>query len=140
MSLETTDSLIKDRLVCEVKHDTVCSRLQQETNLTRQKATDICRAAETSTQQMKAIQGLSAEGNVDIVKRKMVKNKPNKAVEYIPLTSQKCRKCGYKHEPPKCSAFGKFCKNCKRKKKSLKSAKVRKCMNYRKMTVTQNVS
>lgn len=45
-----TDSLIKDRIVCGVKADTVRSRLLRETGLTLQKATDICRASETSTQ------------------------------------------------------------------------------------------
>ena len=46
------------------------SRLLRETDLTLQKATDICRAAETSTKQMKATQGMSAEETVDIVKKK----------------------------------------------------------------------
>ena len=82
------------------------SRLLRETDLTLQTATDICRAAETSTQQMKAIQGMSAEGNVDIVRKNVIKNKPNKTVEYKPVTSQTCGKCGYiKHEPRKCPAL-----------------------------------
>ena len=68
---DLTDSLIKDRLVCGVKQDTVRSRLLWETDLTLQKAIDICRAAETSTQQLKAMQGMLAEGNVDIVRKKV---------------------------------------------------------------------
>lgn len=123
---DLTDSLIKDRLVCGVKQDTVRSRLLRETDLTLQKAIDTCRAAETSTQQMKAIQGMSAEGNVDIVKKKVLKNKPNKAVEHKPVNSHECGKCGYKHEPRKCPAFGKFCKNCNRKNHFAKKCKSKK--------------
>ena len=67
---DLTDSLIKDRLVYEVKQDTVRSRLLRETDLTLQKATDICRAAETSTQQLKAMQGMSAEGILTSLGRK----------------------------------------------------------------------
>ena len=67
------DSLIKDRLVCGIKQDTVRSRVPRETDLTFKEAIiGICRVAETSTQQIKAIQGMSAEGIVDIVRKKVV--------------------------------------------------------------------
>ena len=116
---DLTDSLIKDRLVCGVIKDSVRSRLLRETELTLQKAIDICRAAETSTQQMKVIQSSSSGatgGNVDIVKKKIVKSKSQKNTDNksagTPI-KQKCGKCGYKHEPRKCPAFGKLCHNCK---------------------------
>ena len=113
---DLTDSLIKDRLVCGVIKDSVRSRLLQETELTLQKAIDICRAAETSTQQMKVIQSTSSGAtgsNVDVVKKKIVKSKSLKNTG-SPM-KQKCGKCGYKHEPRKCPAFGKLCNNCKKK-------------------------
>ena len=51
--------------VCGVIKDTVRNRLHRETDLTFQKAIDMCRSAETSTQQLKALQSLlAAEGNV----------------------------------------------------------------------------
>ena len=83
MNLEIlADSLLRDRLVCEVKKDTVRSRLLlREIYLTLQKAIDICHAAETSIQQLKTMQSMSAEGNVDIVKMKVFKNKPSKRAE-----------------------------------------------------------
>ena len=118
---DLTDSLIKDRLVSGVIKDSVRSRLLRETELTLQKAIDICRAAETSTQQMKVIQSTSSGAtgsNVDIVKKKIVKSKLVKNTDNKPAGStikQKCGKCGYKHEPRKCPAFGKLCHNCKKK-------------------------
>ena len=118
---DLTDSLIKDRLVCGVIKDSVQSRLLRETELTLQKAIDVCRAAETSSQQMKVIQSSSSGvtgGNVDVVNRKIVKSKSLKNTDNKPAGStrkQKCRKCGYNHEPRKCLAFGKLCHNCKKK-------------------------
>ena len=111
---DLTDSLIKDRLVCGVIKDSVRSRLLRETELTLQKAIDVCRAAETSSQQMKAIQSTSSGAtgsNVDVVKRKSVKSKSLKSTDNKSAGStikQKCGKCGYKHEPRKCPAFGKL--------------------------------
>ena len=93
----------------------------RETELTLQKAIDVCRAAETSSQQMKAIQSTSSGAtgsNVDVVKKKIVKGTSVKNTDNKPAGStikQKCGKCGYKHEPRKCPAFGKLCHNCKKK-------------------------
>lgn len=122
------DSLIKDRIVCGVKSDTVRSRLLRETDLSLQKAIDICRAAETSSQQMKAIQGATNEGNVDVVRNKSLKSKPHKGSEKKSQQKMKqnCGKCGYKHEPAKCPAFGKLCNNCKKKNHFAKQCKSKK--------------
>ena len=102
------------------------SRLFRETYLTLQKAIDICRAAETSTQQLKAMQSLSAEGSVGIVKKKVFKNKPSNSAENKAETIQICRKCGYKHEPRKCPAFGKVCKNRNKRNRFAKKCKNKK--------------
>ena len=116
-----TDSLIKDRLIYGVIKDSVRSRLLRETELTLQKAIDVCHAAETSSQSMKVIQSTSSGAtgyNVDIVKKKILKSKSLKYTDNKPTGSpmkQKCGKCGYKHEPRKCPAFGKLCHNCKKK-------------------------
>ena len=70
---------------------------------------------------MKAIQSTSSGAtgsNVDIVKKKIVKSKSLKSTDNKSAGStikQKCGKCGYKHEPRKCPAFGKLCHNCKKK-------------------------
>ena len=115
------DCLIKDRLVGGVIKDSVPSRLLRETELTLQEAIYICRTAETLTQQMKIIQSTSSRAtgsNVNFVKKKIVKSKSVKNTDNKPTRSpikQKCGKCGYKHEPRKCPAFGKLCHYCKKK-------------------------
>ena len=42
------------------------------------------------------------------------------------MTSQICGKCGYKHEPRKCPAFGKICKNCNKRNHFAKKCKSKK--------------
>ena len=125
---DLTDSFIKDRLVSRVKQYTVRSRLLQEADLTLEKAVDICRAAETSTQQLKAMQGMLAEGNVDIVRKKVFKNKPRNRAENKTVTSQISGKCGYKHDPRKCPAFDKICKNCNKRNHFAKKCKSKKML------------
>ena len=83
---DLADSLLRDRLVCGVKKKTVRSRSLREADLT----IEICRSAETSSQQLKAMQSLSAEGNGDIVRKKEFKNKPNKSAETKAETIQIC--------------------------------------------------
>ena len=45
---ELKDSLIRDRIVCGIRNDTVRARLLRERELTLQSAIDICMAAEVS--------------------------------------------------------------------------------------------
>ena len=93
---------------------------------------------ETSTQQLKAMQSLSAaEENVDIVRQKVTKNKAGKSVEQKTVTGQICGKCGYKHEPLKCSLLVKFAENATKETTLLRNANLRKCMKCMPMTVTQ---
>ena len=107
-----------------------------------QKAIDVCHAAETSSQQMKVIQNTSSEAtgsNVDVVRKKVVKSKSLKSTDNKPAgytIKLKCGKCGYKHEPRKCPAFGKLCHNCKKKNHFSTVCKNKKCMNCKKMTMT----
>ena len=49
------EGLIRDRIVCGIKNDSVRSRLLREKDLTLQKCIDICRAAEASEVQMKEL-------------------------------------------------------------------------------------
>ena len=129
---DLSDSLIKDRIVCGVIMDTVRSRLLRETDLTLQKAVDICRAAEASSQQLKVLQTALAGAsgsNIDFVRKKSDKNKLMKNTENRPAASQqkqKCGKCGYKHEPRKCPAFGKICMNCKKKNHFMRQCRSKK--------------
>ena len=85
---DLTDFLIKDRLVCGVIKDSVRGRLLRETELTLKKAIDECSAAKTSTEQMNVFQSTSSGatgGNVDFVKKKIVKSKSLKNTDISQL-------------------------------------------------------
>ena len=58
------DGLIRDRIVCGIKNQSLKERLLRETDLTLTKAIDICRAAEVSREQVKAL-GDKTPANVD---------------------------------------------------------------------------
>ena len=42
------------------------------------------------------------------------------------MTTQICGKCGYKHEPCNCPAFGKVCKNCNKRNHFAEKCKSKK--------------
>ena len=52
---ELCESLIQDRIVCEIVCDTMREKLLQETDLSLPKAIDMCRASEFSKRQTKSI-------------------------------------------------------------------------------------
>ena len=124
------ESLIRDRIVCGVKTDTVRARLLREPDLSLRKAIDICRAAETSETQMKS---LSDEKSLDFLRKKgQSRPKHEKGKKRTQLTRKEetsmynCRKCGYKHEKRKCPAYGKKCNNCQRSNHFAKMCKRQK--------------
>ena len=49
------DGLIRDRIVCGIRNQTLKERLLREADLTLKKAVDICRAAEISREQVKSL-------------------------------------------------------------------------------------
>ena len=117
------DSLITDRIVCGTNSKSVRERLLRETDLSLQKATDICRASEASKSQVKTMSAASsAESNVDAVKKKVgfkKKSRQNRQASDTWKTKEskekpklQCSKCGICHEPKKCPAYGKECYRC----------------------------
>ena len=67
-----SDSLIRDRIVGSIINDSTRSRLLRTTDLTLEKAVDMCRASETTAAQMKTLtvsQGASPDSEVYAVER-----------------------------------------------------------------------
>ena len=62
------DGLIRDRIVCGIKNQSLKERFLRETDLTLTKAVDICRAAEVSRKQVKAL-GDKSPVNVDALRK-----------------------------------------------------------------------
>lgn len=109
---QLTDSPIRDCIVCGVANDQVRARILREPDLSLSKAIDICRANEPTQSHMKA---LHEENEVAVNKLSKIKltKKPN---DSSVGDKSECSKCGYKHEPRKCPAYGQTCKVCSRKK------------------------
>ena len=73
---ELKDSLIRDRIVCGIRNDTVRARLLRERELTLQSAIDICRAADVSESQLRE---MGDEKNVHAIKERKQRYKQRDA-------------------------------------------------------------
>ena len=107
------DSMISDRIVFGVSDTRLKERLLRESSdLTLEKAASLCRAAEASKTQLKELR-TSEKKPVYVLK---LKPKPKHSVNTSRQQQQfNCRKCGTKHLPRSCPAFGRLCLICKGK-------------------------
>jgi len=107
---QSEEDMLRDKLVFAFKDVAVKERLLRETGLTLKKAVDLCRAAESSKQQIRAMTGEGAHAAVNVhpvgvqYGRQHV-NKPQS-------TSASCSFCGGHHAKGQCPAFGKQCNKC----------------------------
>ncbi|XP_030578703.1 uncharacterized protein K02A2.6-like [Archocentrus centrarchus] len=99
------DSLIRDRIVCGGNNTSMRERLLREKNLTLDTCLQLCRAAELSKENVKAITSAIAE-EVHAVQGAQYQSTDSNTVQ--------CKFCGKTHEKrkEKCPAFGKKCAKC----------------------------
>ena len=127
------DSLIRDRVVCGIVDDKVRARLLRETDLTLQKAIDICRANEITSKQVKTLANegaITADINAiqhskDATKKKLKSRDQNLSTkERLAPRSQRssqrsptvCSRCGGKHgKQHNCPAVGATCHKCNKR-------------------------
>lgn len=124
------DLLIRDRIVCGVREDQV--HVIRETDLMLKRATDICRANEMTSNQVKV---LTEEIEVKIRSVKHLKKADRTKAKSSPAlrktrmkmnendkkAQSKCSRCGYEHGPKKCPAYGKTFVTCNKKKHFVKN-------------------
>lgn len=116
--------------------DQVRGRLLREPDLTLDKAIDVCRANELSQSQLKSL-----HEEVEIPVHEVSKQKQHDKKKDRSATSQSvkmrnlgdCTRCGYKHEPRKCSACAQVCKLCHRKNHYAKMCNSRRHSDNHKM-------
>ena len=98
---ECENSLMRDRIVVGIRSTATRQELLRERELTLDRCVDMCRAAEQSMTQTKA---MSTPETVH-----GVYEKPRKGPTLI-----QCKYCGSKHarDKAKCAAFGKNCSSC----------------------------
>jgi len=100
-----TESMIRDRIVLGCPDRQVQERLLRESDLTLQKALDVCRAAEATKSQMKSITCNSSDTAA-------VNNHMQHRTTTTDVSDRKCGNCGGTHPPRSCPAFGKLSNKC----------------------------
>ena len=109
----TPEEILRDRLVFGIKDDKVRERLLRESNLTRSKTDEICRAAESMIEQMKVVGHVDSSGATVSAVRSHQKHKQSSIDKpYHTKHTRECWNCGCRHEYNQkdlCPAYGKIC-------------------------------
>ena len=105
---EEKEKALRDRLVMGVRSDAVRKALLQEKELTLEKAADICRCTEATSQYMTKMAPSSTQPETE----EAVAEMSAKAERPKPAELMNCKFCAEKHRRGRCSAFGKLCSNC----------------------------
>ncbi|KAJ8366952.1 hypothetical protein AAFF_G00336410 [Aldrovandia affinis] len=110
------DSLIRDQIVIGVLDKKVRMQLLKEPDLSLDKAIRICQASESAKMQLKSFDTDSGSAAVDAVQRRVkgASRMNSKGKAHTPDESN-CDKCGGKHAPRSCPAYGRDCNKCGRK-------------------------
>lgn len=103
------DSLLKDKIIIGIRNDTVREKLLSEADLTLQRTTQVCRASELASKQLKVFQNQYEPDVSAFNKSKSAANKSKSNDTYD------CKRCGKKHAPKSCPAYQQKCNKCKRK-------------------------
>ncbi|PIK45343.1 hypothetical protein BSL78_17808 [Apostichopus japonicus] len=120
---DLNDSLIRDRIVCGIRSDSLRERMLREPDIKLDTAINMCRAAEVSKTQVKNL-GITEKEKMCYpaalnYQNKGNKNHANSTVTYTRPTRDsdkpkqfKCKRCATTHGPRECPAYGKNCSNC----------------------------
>ena len=103
------ESLIRDRIVLGCADQRLQERLLREPDLTLIKALDLCRAAESTRDQMRCLKGDSGSS---IPVHSVQKPKQKASNNSQRGRSSTCSRCGQSHAPKSCPAWGKQCTKC----------------------------
>ena len=109
-----SDELIRDRIVIGISESSMRARLLRESDLTLNRAIDMCRASEQATCQLRELDHDSEV--VQYTKHNKSNHKNNKAQNEKKSRGSNvtnCQYCGRSHKKGQCPAFGKKCNKCK---------------------------
>jgi len=118
------ESIIRDRIVIGIRDDATRRKLLQVRKLTLSSATDICRATEVATKQLRdmttpdevnALQHASHRSPTRSKQRTRYMAEPERTMQH--RSHPRCDYCGRAHEPSKeaCPAYGQTCGKCSRR-------------------------
>ena len=100
------DELLRDRIVVGIKDQHTRARLLRESDLTLQKALDVCRSSELASLHL---QKMEPTETVHSMMSKRRSKKPAQTAKDL-----NCSYCGNKHDKGKCPAYGHTCEYCHR--------------------------
>ena len=93
---EMTNELLRDRLVCGIKEDSIREVLLQTRNLTLPEAIDICKSAEIASTQLKSMADLEKqESKVHVIRKKLRKVSHKEEVKVLNEQTRKKSQCSY---------------------------------------------
>ena len=120
------DSMIRDRIVLGCPDPRLQERLLREPDLTLAKALPICRAAEATKEQLRAIAGTTSVHHVEPghgAQSSSRKTRPRGRGTIRPEVDRNrsevqsqpsCRNCGRNHPPKSCPAYKQICRACQK--------------------------
>lgn len=115
-----TDRMIRDRIVLGIRDKMLQERLLRIEDLNLQKAIDYCRAAKVSK-----VQARNLQAEIDSIRKK--EQKKSKIIKGKEATQKlDCRRCGTRHGPRECPAYGKKCNKCGKLNHFVNSCRVKK--------------
>ena len=103
---EQETTLMRDRIVLTCPDSRLQERLLREADLTLDKALALCRAAETTQQQLRAIKTGSDQPSSTLTSIEAVSS------QHYATQRKTCGNCGTSHLPKACPAYGKDCSAC----------------------------
>lgn len=95
------DEFVMDQIVVGLQSDITRQKLWTEDELDLEKTKKICRAAERAMKQISELQNVSEQSTFSV-------HEVSESIKFD------CRRCGSKHGPRSCQAFGRRCNNCDR--------------------------
>uniref|UniRef100_A0A1A8B469 CCHC-type domain-containing protein n=1 Tax=Nothobranchius furzeri TaxID=105023 RepID=A0A1A8B469_NOTFU len=114
---QNVDDMMGVKLVFSITDSCLKERLLRDKDLTLNKAIEICRSAEAAKTQIQAMQlnPVVQDASVDTLKKTSHNLRPGQGRIKASNKQTVCTKCGIKHEPRKCPAYGETCHKCKKK-------------------------
>ncbi|XP_077535303.1 uncharacterized protein LOC144147109 isoform X2 [Haemaphysalis longicornis] len=100
------ESMIRDQIVFGTNDEKVREKLLRDNELTLAKAEQICKAAEATAAHKE--EWKRDHKQVDPIRK-------TSSVPHLEQPNYSCQRCGRRHAPRNCPAFGRTCRKCQRK-------------------------
>lgn len=113
------DSLLADKIIIGIRSEAAREKLLAIEDATLDRVTQMCRAMELTSKQLRDLNGDSSTTVHVIANKYTQRQRPSSSSGKSTSSSRApdtfdCKRCGRSHGPKECPAYGKKCKNCNR--------------------------